>query len=173
MRIVMKTAANAKRKAPRELTGRAVLFWLLGFFGFVFAINGVLVQAATSTFGGLETSSSYKAGLMFKHEEALAARQAALRWRVDGKITRDKAGEAVLDVAVRDNNGVAVTGLTALARLAHPATARLDHNVPLKSIGVGVFHGEVQAEPGQWELIIDLDRGGDRVFRSRSRISLQ
>ena len=40
-------------------------------------------------------------------------------------------------------------------------------------IGAGEFHGAVQAQAGQWELIIDLDRGGDRVFRSRSRISLR
>jgi nitrogen fixation protein FixH len=162
-----------RRDGPRELTGRAVLFWLLGFFGFVFAVNAVMVRAATSTFGGLETSSSYKAGLMFKQEIASAERQAALHWHVDGKLTRGKAGEAVLDVAVRDDKGVALTGLTALARLAHPADARLDHEVPLSLVGAGTFHGVVPAAPGQWELIIDLDRGGDRVFRSRSRISLR
>ena len=162
-----------RRDGPRELTGRAVLCWLLGFFGFVFIVNVVMMRAATSTFGGLETSSSYKAGLMFKQEIASAERQAALHWHVDGKLTRDKAGEAVLDVAVRDDKGVALTGLTAFARLAHPADARLDHTVPLSLIGAGVFHGLVPAAPGQWELIIDLERDGDRVFRSRSRISLR
>jgi nitrogen fixation protein FixH len=158
---------------PRELTGRAVLFWLLGFFGFVFIVNAVMVKAATSTFGGLQTPSSYKAGLMFKSEIASAERQAARHWQVGGKLARDKAGEAVLDITVRDAQGVAVTGLTALARLAHPADARLDRTVPLHRIGAGEFHGAAQAEAGQWELIIDLDRGGNRVFRSRSRISLR
>lgn len=158
---------------PRELTGRAVLFWLLGFFGFVFAVNAVMVKAATSTFGGLQTPSSYKAGLMFKDEIASAERQAALHWRVDGTLSRDKAGEAVLDIAVRDAQGAAVTGLTALARLAHPADARLDHTVPLHRTGAGMFHGLVPSQPGQWELIVDLDRGGDRVFRSRSRVTLR
>jgi nitrogen fixation protein FixH len=158
---------------PRELTGRAVLFWLLGFFGFVFIVNAVMVKAATSTFGGLQTPSSYKAGLTFKSEVASAERQAALHWQVGGKLARDKAGEAVLDVTVRDPKGEAVTGLTALARLAHPADARLDHTVPLHRIGAGEFHGVVPANAGQWELIIDLDRDGDRVFRSRSRVTLK
>jgi nitrogen fixation protein FixH len=160
-------------KKPRELTGRAVLCWLIGFFALVFAVNGVLVKAATSTFAGLETGSSYKAGLLFKSEEALAVRQAALGWHVDGKLSREKAGEAMLDVAVRDANGVAVSGLSGRARLAHPATSRLDHDVPLSAIGAGTFHGVVAAQPGQWELIIDLDRNGDRVFRSRSRVTLK
>ena len=64
---------NAHRKT-RELTGRHVLFCLLGFFGVVFAVNAVLVKAATSTFGGVETSSSYKAGLMFEQDVARAAK---------------------------------------------------------------------------------------------------
>ena len=66
----------------RELTGKHVLFWFLGFFALVFAVNGALVKAATSTFGGVETSSSYKAGLMFKQDIAAAEQQDALNWRV-------------------------------------------------------------------------------------------
>lgn len=160
-------------KKPRELTGRAVLLWLVGFFAFVFAVNGIMVKAATSTFAGLETGSSYKAGLLFKTEEDSAARQAALGWHVDGKLTRDKAGDVVLDVAVRDAKGSAVPGLSGRARLAHPATSRLDQPVPLNATGAGTFHGAVAAQPGQWELIIDLDRDGDRMFRSRSRVTLK
>ena len=160
-------------KKPREVTGRTVLFWLLGFFGFVFVVNAVMVKAATSTFGGVQTSSSYKAGLEFKHELASAQRQDALHWRVDGKLSRDTNGEAVLDVAAHDAQGSAITGLTAQARLAHPADARLDQAVPLNRIGAGTFHGQVQAPRGQWELIIDLERDGERVFRSRSRVSLR
>ena len=156
----------------RELTGRAVLFWLLGFFGFVFAVNAVMIKAASSTFAGLETSSSYKAGLLFKQELASAERQAALHWRVDGKLV-DQDGEAVLDFTVRDAKGEPVTGLTAQARLAHPATARLDHVVPLESVGTGMFHGAVKAARGQWELIVDIERDGERAFRSRSRVSLR
>ena len=43
----------------------------------------------------------------------------------------------------------------------------------LKSAGGGVFRGEADAQPGQWELIVDLFRGDERVFRSRSRVTLR
>ena len=162
-----------RRDEPRELTGRAVLFWLLGFFGFVFVVNAVMVKAATSTFGGVETKSSYKAGLMFKQEVAAAERQEARHWRVDGKLGRDAAGEAVLDLEARDGKGAPVTGLIAKALLAHPADERLDREIVLNRIGAGQFHGQAQAKPGQWELIVDLYRGDDRVFRSRSRVTLR
>lgn len=163
---------NAHRKT-RELTGRHVLFCLLGFFGVVFAVNGVLVKAATSTFGGVETSSSYKAGLMFEQDVARAERQDDLHWQVGGKIARDKAGEAVLDISARDAKGIPLTGITAQARLAHPADERLDHMIALDRTNAGLFHGEAQAQPGQWELIVDLYRDETRVFRSRSRVTLK
>ncbi|HLA19889.1 MAG TPA: FixH family protein [Pseudolabrys sp.] len=169
----MSAAFERKRKPPRELTGRAVLVCFLGFFGIVFAANALLVQVATSTFGGLETGSSYKAGLMFTREMAQAERQRALRWQVDGKLVRDRAGDAVLDISARDARGAPLAGLTAVARLAHPADARLDHAIPLRRTGGGAFRGETQAQPGQWELIVDLYRGDDRLFRSRSRVTLR
>ena len=160
-------------RKTRELTGRHVLFWLLGFFGVVFAVNAVMVKAATSTFGGVETSSSYKAGLMFEQEVARAEQQDELHWQVDGKIARDKAGEAVLDISARDAKGIPIAGITAQARLAHPADERLDHVIALDRTSAGRFHGDAQVQPGQWELIVDLYRGETRVFRSHSRVTLR
>jgi nitrogen fixation protein FixH len=163
---------NATR-TKREFTGRAVLLWFLGFFGVVFAVNGVLVQAATSTFRGMETGSSYKAGLLFKADLESAQRQEALHWQVGGKLARDRAGEAVLDVSARDARGAALAGLTVVARLAHPADAKLDQAVVLQGTGPGTFRGAAKAAPGQWELIVDLFRGDERQFRSRSRVTLR
>jgi nitrogen fixation protein FixH len=164
---------SGTRQKTRELTGKHVLFWLVGFFAMVFAVNGVLVKAATSTFGGVETSSSYKAGLMFKQDIAAAEEQDALHWRVDGKIARHAGGAAVLDISARNDAGSPLAGLDATARLAHPADERLDHLVTLDRVGPGQFHGETQANAGQWELIIDLYRGDVRMFRSRSRVTLR
>jgi nitrogen fixation protein FixH len=162
-----------KNKPPAEMTGRKVLLWLVAFFVVVFAVNGVLVRAAISTFGGVETTSSYKAGLQFGQEVASAQRQDALHWQVSGKLTRNSAGFAVLDVTARDANAAPLAGLSAQALLAHPADSRLDRAIPVRSIASGVFHGQAAAQPGQWELIVDLYRGDDRLFRSRSRVTLR
>jgi nitrogen fixation protein FixH len=169
----MKSTSDRKQKPPRELTGGKVLLWLVAFFGIVFAVNGVLVQAAISTFGGVETLSSYKAGLQFEQEVGLVARQDALHWQVSGTLTRDGAGVAVLDVNVRDAQGAPLAGLSADARLAHPADDRLDRVIAVRRVAAGVYHGAAEAQPGQWELIVDFYRGDQRVFRSRSRVSLR
>jgi nitrogen fixation protein FixH len=169
----MQTSPNSKQKQVRILTGRHVLLWLVAFFGIVFVVNGVLVQAAISTFGGVETLSSYKAGLQFEQEAGLVQRQDALHWQVSGTLTRDRAGVAVLDLIAGDAQGRPLGGLTADARLAHPADDRLDHVIAVRPLAAGVFRGTAEAQPGQWELIVDLYRGDQRVFRSRSRVSLR
>ena len=166
-------SAESRMKKPYELTGRAVLVWFVAFFGVVFAVNAVLVKAATSTFGGVETSSSYKAGQMFEQEVARAERQDAQHWKIGGTLVRDTSGEAVLAISARDEKGAPLSGLTAKARLAHPADERLDHTIALARIGTGEFKGEADAAPGQWELIVDLFKGDDRVFRSRSKVILK
>jgi nitrogen fixation protein FixH len=162
-----------RRNKPYEMTGRHVLLWLVAFFVVVFAVNAVLVRAAISTFGGVETTSSYKAGLQFSHEVAVAERQDALHWQVSGKLRRAGAGQAVLDVTARDARGAALAGLTVDARLAHPADERLDRVIEVRPVAAGVFHGQAAAQPGQWDLIVDLYRGGKRLFRSQSRVSLR
>ena len=163
----------SRSEKPRELTGRAVLLWLIGFFGLVFLVNGIMANAAISTFGGVETQSSYKAGQNFEHEVALARAQDDLHWKVDGKLNLERAGEAVLDMSVRDGEGQPVGGLTADARLWHPADSRRDHVIAMHKSGPGAFRGEAHAEAGRWELIVDFYRGDKRMYRSRSEIVLK
>jgi nitrogen fixation protein FixH len=163
----------APQKAARVLTGRGVLLCLVGFFVVVFAVNAVMVRVAVSTFGGVETLSSYKAGLQFEREVGRAQRQDALHWHVEGDLKRGRSGDAVLDVIARDAKGAPLTDLTADARLAHPADDRLDRIFDIRPLGGGLFRGLTDAQAGQWELIIDFYRGGERVFRSRSRVTLK
>jgi nitrogen fixation protein FixH len=110
---------------------------------------------------------------MFEQEVAKAERQDARHWQVSGKLARDRNGEVALDLTARDEKGAPLTGLTAKALLAHPADERLDHVIELARIGAGEFKGVADAQPGQWELIVDLYKGDDRVFRSRSKIVLK
>jgi nitrogen fixation protein FixH len=157
----------------RELTGQTVFLCLLAFFGVVGGVNAVLIYAATSTFGGVEVASSYKAGLRFQQELDAARVQDALHWTVTARLERRAGRDAELSVSVRDRDGKPLSGLDAFARLAHPADARRDHVIALKAVGAGQFAGVADAEPAQWDLLIDLSRGGRTVFRSKSRVELR
>jgi nitrogen fixation protein FixH len=154
----------------RELTGRAVFICLVAFFGVVAAANALLIRVATSTFGGVEVDSSYKAGLQFQHELAAAREQDALHWRVTARLDRRAAGDAELTLSVRDRDGAPLSGLQAVARLEHPADSRHDQVIAMRPSGPGSFTGATGAGSAQWDLLIDLSRDGRTLFRSKSRI---
>ncbi len=156
---------------PR-LTGRMVFFGLLGFFGVVFAVNGVMIHEALSTFGGLETESSYKAGRMFEQEVAMARAQDARQWQVDAKVTPAADG-ARLDIDARDAAGRPLTGMAATATFERPTDRRLDRDVAVTESLPGHFRGSTVIPAGQWDLVIELSRRGERQFRSKNRIVLK
>jgi nitrogen fixation protein FixH len=166
-------SVKATSPKQREITGRTVLLCFLGFFGVVAAMNAVMIHVAVKTFAGTETASSYRAGLAFKEEEAAAAAQAALNWQVEGRIIRNAAGEAELTVDVKDSKGAPVYDIAVDARLVHPATTRLDRDVPLKRMADGRFRGSTEASAGQWMLNLDISRDGERVYRTKSRVILK
>jgi nitrogen fixation protein FixH len=169
----MPTLLSQPRPRERQISGRMVLVGFVAFFAMVVAVNGVMIRAATSTFGGVETGSAYKAGLAFKHEIAAARAQDARDWQVDGRIMRQGAGEARLEVTARDRAGFPLAGLALTARLSHPTDARRDHAVAVTEASTGLFRGAFEAMPGQWDLVVDLWRADERVFRSKSRVILR
>jgi nitrogen fixation protein FixH len=158
---------------PNELTGRMVLLYLLVFFGIIFAVNIYMAYAATSTFGGLETASSYQAGLSFAHEIERADAQDARHWRVEARLKPAGDGTVGIDVVARDPGGRPVTGLDGAVTFVHPTDRKFDHAVAMQDDGAGRFHGSVAASAGQWDLIIELSRNGERLFKSRNRVGIR
>ena len=160
--------------ASREFTGRMALLCLLGFFAAVFAVNGVMIHEALSTFSGVETDSAYQAGRKFEQDVAMARAQDARQWRVDAKVEPMPDGTARLDIVACDAAGQPLAGLDAAAKFERPTDSRLDRNVTVAESSAGSFRGSVEDLPtGQWDLVIELSRHGDRLFRSVSRVVLK
>lgn len=165
---------KADEKAPREITGRVVLGCLVGFFAVVFAANAVLVKLAASSFSGLETGGAYQAGLAFNKELAAARAQKALNWQIETRLLRPSENHlAQLTVTVRDAAGRPPSDLAVTARLKHPADARRDAELVLHRQGAGVFTGEVDLTPGQWDVVVDVWRGDARLYRAQTRTFLR
>lgn len=157
---------------PREITGRMVLFGLMAFFGIVFTVNGIMARYAVTTFGGVETESSYKAGLAFKGEEHAAEAQAARHWTVDIQLQSMGAEGRLVRVHATDRDGKPLSDLVATAKLEHPTDARRDVELKLEPQGDGRYRAVAEAPSGQWVLLIDFAQGGSRMFRSRNRVQL-
>jgi nitrogen fixation protein FixH len=150
-----------------------VLFCVVAFFGVVASVNAVMIKAAVSTFGGLETESSYKAGLTFGREIAASQAQERRHWNVTAKVGTIVDGQLRIEITALDASGRPLAGYEALAQLSHPTDRRQDHTVVIHESSGGRFVGKAAVEPGQWDLIIDLVRGEERMFRSRERIVLK
>ena len=151
--------------AGRPLTGFKVLMCLFGFFGVIFAVNAYMVRAAVTSFGGVETESSYKAGLAFTQEANAATAQAARHWKVDAHLEPGR-----LDIAARDAQGQPLTGLDLTVALHHPTDRRFDEELEATPTGAGTWRASPAEAPGQWDLVIELSRKGERLFRSTNRV---
>jgi nitrogen fixation protein FixH len=155
-----------------RITGRMVFAGLVAFFAVVFGVNAIMIHAAISTFGGVETESSYRAGLAFANEMASAQAQDARHWNVTAQAALNGDTTRV-EVTARDAAGRPLSDLAATAALVHPTDRRADHAVPLTSDGAGLFRGQTAAAAGQWDLVIELSRDGERLFRSKNRVWLR
>jgi nitrogen fixation protein FixH len=159
------------RRRPFEVTGRFVLVCFVGFFLVVAAMNAIMIRFAVTTFGGVETESSYKAGLAFKAEVASSVAQQALGWNVDVRIDRQGQGTA-LNIAVRDASGVPVPSLSIDVNLAHPADRRKDVVASATEQSAGSYRAMAPAALGRRTVSLELSRNGERMFRAIERVVL-
>jgi len=102
-----------------------------------------------------------------------AKAQDALQWRVEAKVTPMPDGARRVDVVARDAAGQPLRGMTLSAVFERPIDRRLDRGITITEDSPGRFHGSADIASGQWDLVIELSRQGDRQFRSRNRVVLK
>ncbi|MDR3488027.1 MAG: FixH family protein [Bradyrhizobium sp.] len=159
--------------SPKPLTGGKVLSMLVAFFGVVIAVNMIMAKLAIQTLPGTEVDSAYSASLAYENEIAAAHDQNARNWKVDAHIQRGPDGGATLEVEARDNSGLPMSGLNFRGRFERPADRRGDQAVTLAEIASGVYRGSASLiGPGQWDLVLEGQAAGQRLFLSKNRVLL-
>lgn len=159
--------------ASKPLTGTKVFLMLVAFFGVVIGVNVTMMKLAIATLPGTDVDSPYAAGLTYDREISAAQDQVARKWKVNAHIERRNDGGAVLQVEARDAGGQPLTGLKFGGRLERPTDKRADLAVELTEAGIGLYRGNaVSVAPGQWDLVIEGEARGERVFLSRNRVIL-
>jgi len=167
-------AATGGHDAGRRFTGWMALAILVAYFGTIFFANGSLVYYALSTFSGEQEPSPYEHGLAYDKDIAAARDQDARQWRVSVDALHPQIGAPTLiDVAMRDADDKPLEGLAVRATLEFPADKRLDHHADLIEAAPGEYRADAPLQPGQWDLVIEARRDGERLFRSRNRIVLK
>jgi len=161
------------RVSPKPLTGPRVLLMLVAFFGVVVGVNMTMMRLAIQTLPGTEVDSAYSASLAYEKEIAAAQDQNARAWKVSAHIQRGRDGEATLQVEALDNRGQPMSGLTFQGRFERPTDRRADRPVGLTEVGGGIYRGTAPLiAPGQWDLVLEGDAAGRRMFLSKNRVLL-
>jgi len=158
---------------PR-LKGKHVLFILLGFFGIVFAVNGVFVYEALHTLPGEDRGATYEAGLRYNAMLAEQRAQENLRWS-------HKSGFSLasgVSVSIADADGSPVAGLSVEGWLERPASAEPDRKLAFTEASAGRYEAAAgAAEAGAWILAFTAQkpRPGSEpaIYRAKERIWIE
>ncbi|WP_291202925.1 FixH family protein [Hyphomonas sp.] len=154
---------SANAVLPTARTGKGqlkawhALVWFLGFFGFMFVVNGIFLWTAITTFPGEDVEKSYLTGLGYNQEIARRERQAEEGWSaeigLEGPATHQ---EIRIRMSKRDGSALSASAASLLMR--HPADRALDRMLELAPLGGGEFSASVtDLAPGTWTVQFSAD----------------
>lgn len=156
----------------KPLTGRSVLFALLGFFALVAGVNGIFIVYALRTHPGLSDDNAYQAGLAYNDVLAEAAAQRQLGWRA--ALDDDSATAARLSLRLSDRHGDAVIAEAATAQLRRAGLQTADREIVLVAAGPGLWHlPTADLAPGNWDVHVEIARAGAPPYRAEWRILIK
>jgi len=157
----------------RPITGRFVFIAVASFFAVVIGVNVVMMRLAIATLPGTEVDSAYSASLAYQREIQAAQQQNDRNWKVDAHIERGPDGIVRLALDARTPDGRPLAGLSVFGRLERPTDRRADQAFDISESGGGGYAGIARGvAAGQWDLVIEADRDGRRLFLSRNRVVL-
>ncbi|MBR0934217.1 FixH family protein [Bradyrhizobium jicamae] len=159
--------------AARPITGRFVLITTIAFFAVVIGVNAVMMRLAITTLPGTEVDSAYSASLAYQREIVAARQQNERDLQVAAHIERQPNGVASLAIEARNHAGEPLARMNFAARLERPIDRRADRAIDVAEAGRGTYRGSAEnVAAGQWDLVIEGDAEGRRMFLSKSRIVL-
>lgn len=165
---------RAAAAAPRgEIRGIHVLLMLIGFFGVIFAVNGVFLASALTSYTGVVSNEPYVKGLKYNERIEAGERQTKLGWQETLAI----APSGQIALAVSDDDGRPVRGLKIAGSIGRPSTNKSDRAVTLVEAEPGRYVANTDAfDEGTWLLALEgtsKDYGADPVYRLRRRVWLK
>lgn len=149
-----------------RITGRKVLFFTVGAFGIIIAVNLLMAYKAISTFPGLEVKNSYVASQSF---DADRSAQIGLGWTLAPEY--DGAANE-LRLAFTDKAGYPAE-VSALSVLIGRATEASDDVRPDFVRKSGVFIAPLNLSIGKWMMQVEATAPDGTLFRQRIDLNIR
>ncbi|MFN3745808.1 MAG: FixH family protein [Hyphomicrobiaceae bacterium] len=163
---------TARPESAEGLQGRHVLMVFLGFFFVVFAVNGVFLYSAISTYTGIVAAEPYRKGLNYNQRIAADEAQQAKGWQEALEVTRN--GQVTLRLTNR--LGAPVEGLSVRGTFGRPSTARHDVRLDLAEQRPGTYAAQIAPpEGGSWIVTLEarpLAAPDEITYQLRKRLWL-
>jgi len=145
-------AEPSPETSGRELKGWHVLLIMLGFFGVMFAVNGVFLYHAITSFPGEDVKKSYVQGLNYNDTLAERAAQAELGWTAEAGM---QSGQLVF--RLRDADGAPLSNYAVIGEIRRKATHGADQAIIYQARPNGEYVADAgHLGPGQWSLRINV-----------------
>lgn len=144
-----------------KLKGWHVLLIMLSFFGVMFAVNGVFLYHAITSFPGEDVKKSYVQGLNYNDTLAQRAAQAELGWTAEAGWQDDQ-----LIFRLRDDADVAISNMAVIGEVRRQATRSEDHAILFNPVGDGEYVvTDANLGPGIWVVRIRVyDQDADTLL---------
>lgn len=164
---------TARSENVDGLKGHHVLMAFLGFFLVVFAVNGVFLYSAISTYTGIVAVEPYRKGLNYNRRIAADEAQKAQGWQEALEVTR--SGQVTLRLSNR--LGAPVEGLAVIGTFGRPSTAQHDAKLELAELRPGTYTARIAPpEPGAWIVALEarpLAAPNEITYQLRKRLWLK
>jgi len=147
--------------SENKLKGWHVLLILLGFFGVIFAVNGVFLYHAITSFPGEDVKKSYVQGINYNQTLAARAAQAELGWSAEAGVQDDAIVFRLRDAAEQPLSNYSVIG-----EVRRLAMQDADQVLVFRAAPEGEYFADMdRLEAGQWRLRITvLDNDDETVL---------
>lgn len=154
-----------------KLRGRHVFGIIAGFFLVTFAVNGVFIWRAVTTFPGEEVEKSYLQGVDYNSTLERRAAQSELGWGAE--IGVDPAGGDRLLVRVMDRSGSPIGNLDLSVRQRAYGQSH-ESNYMLASIEPGTYAAALPDVEGRMQITVEARRRGeeDVVFTAHKTLNI-
>ena len=162
---------DADESNGKKLSGTHVLLIFLAFFGVMFAVNGIFLHSAITSFPGEDVDNSYVQGIDYNSTLAARSAQAELGWTAEAGLAGDQ-----LIIRLADAEGDPLSQQTVSATLRHASDAGLDRDIALAPVNLGEYAQTVPADVpgGVWTLKFEVRNTpeGEIVFTGQKSVMI-
>lgn len=145
------------------MTGKRVFWYFSVFFGFIAAVNAVMMTLAIRTHRGVVTDHAYEKGLAYNQVVEAKSKQEVLGWK--GSINY---ANSMLSFTLQDKNHLLLIPDKATATIIRPTEQDMDFTVELKDTQTEVNF----PVKGVWDVRVDATVG-DKPFQQTKRIIIE